>query len=546
MWNGFLCLTYASKVYQLEGIAVAAGKKMRAVLSAVLTISMVLSVAACSSKKENGATGADAASSQPNAKTVELQAVSMGTEPQSGLANFYKQLDALTIKDLGATIRFTFIPWGDEKNQISRAIVAKEYDLYVGGAWSDYKNFATKNAFADLKPMLNQVPKLVEHYKGVLDRVVIDGKLYGIPQYGKPGAGGEGFLFREDLRQEWGLPAIKDLASVEKYLYKAKEVFPDTPMINDKRFVENVWRMIAGGRYFTVTSLSGNALTVAPINEPYKAVFIYETPEYKEVIAKAKQWYDDGIVAHDILASQGNETSKTLELMKAGKKPLEFNNHFGAVSSGYVGALKAVNADWTFGWLDYTFDMHPSILFMPKHSVETTTMISVGAHSKNAEIALKFIEKAHTDQVYYDLLQYGVVDENYKKIGEAISFEGIDAKNKKPAWTGLNDGYMNRKEQYPGEWQTVFDNLQTAGAKLAEQNGIDPYEGFVFNTGELSTEMANMENVIIQYGQPLAVGMVKKSQEEDLGELQQQLSGAGVDKYKAQLQAALDAFAAGK
>ena len=69
---------------------------------------------------------------------VQLKGITMGREPASGMDRFYQQLDALTIKDLGATIRFDFIPWGDEKNQISRAIASKEYDLYVGGAWSDF------------------------------------------------------------------------------------------------------------------------------------------------------------------------------------------------------------------------------------------------------------------------------------------------------------------------------------------------------------------------------------------------------------------------
>ena len=59
---------------------------------------------------------------------VQLKGITMGREPASGMDRFYQQLDALTIKDLGATIRFDFIPWGDEKNQISRAIASKEYD----------------------------------------------------------------------------------------------------------------------------------------------------------------------------------------------------------------------------------------------------------------------------------------------------------------------------------------------------------------------------------------------------------------------------------
>lgn len=529
-----------------------ASKKLKTVISAVLMSSVVLSTVACSSTKQNAAstpgasTGATTAASQASGPIVELKAITMGAEPASGMANFYKKLDELTKKDLNATVRFTFIPWGDEKNQISRSIVAKEYDLYVGGAWSDFKNFAVKNAFADLAPYLKNTPKLTERYGDILKRLQIDGKNYGIPQINRPGlAAGEGMLFREDLRKKWGLPEITNLETVEKYLYKAKQEFPDTPMIIDKRAVNNVWAMIAGNKYLTVTSLNGTALTVATFDEPYKAMSIYDTPEMKQVLAVLKKWYDDGIIAHDVLASQGNEGDKTKELMKAGKKPLEFNNQFYAVSSNYISTIKDAHPEFELNWVDFNM-MNPKSIFLPSHSNETTTMISVGANSKNVETALKFIEKAHVDQTYYNLLSFGIEGENYKMVNGAVSSEGIDAKNKKPAWTGLNDGYMNPEPKYPAEWQGIYEKLKAAGEALVPSLKTHPYEGFVFNTSELAAENANIETVRTQFALPLVVGMVKKTQDADLETLKQQLKGAGFEKYMAALQKQLDAFAVTK
>jgi ABC-type glycerol-3-phosphate transport system substrate-binding protein len=448
---------------------------------------------------------------------------------------------------LGAIVRFTFIPWGDEKNQISRAIAAKEYDIYVGGAWTDFKNFAVKNAFVDLKPMLAKVPKLAEHYGDVLQRAEIDGKLYGIPQLNKPGAGGEGILYREDLRKKWGLPEVEDMDSLEKYLYKAKQEFPDTPMINDQRVGDKIFQLIAGNKYLpSITSMQGTALTVGTYDNPFKAISIYDTPEYKQAVTIAKKWYDDGIIAHDILASQGNETDKTKQLMLAGKKPLEFSNHFGAVSTAYIPALKKDHPDWEFGWLDIGFDMFPNSVRLPAVSAETATMMSIGANSKYPEIALKLIEKAHTDRTYYDLLQYGVQGVHYNKQGDSINYTGIDDKNRKPGWTGLVDGYMNYQEKYPGEWQAISDKLGTEGPKLAVKNGPSPYEGFVFNTADLSAELSSLQTARTQYVLPLQTGVVKKSVDSDLDTAKQQLKGAGLDKYMAALQKQLDAFAASK
>ncbi|MRN55031.1 DUF3502 domain-containing protein [Paenibacillus monticola] len=483
--------------------------------------------------------GNTAATEAPK-EIVELKAITMGSEPKSGLDNFYKQLDELTVKDLGIKVRFDFIPWGDEKNQISRAIAAKEYDLYVGGVWSNFTDFAAKNAFADLTPLLSKVPDLVEHYKGALDRVKIEGKVFGIPQYNKPGGGSEGMLYREDLRKKWGLPEINSLETAEQYLYKAKEEYQATPMLNDKRFANNLWTMIAGGKYLTVAA----EYAVAPVDDPYKVISMYDTPEYKQVIEVAKKWYDDGIVDHDVLAAQGNATAETLELMKADQKPLEFNNHLGAVSSNYINPLKEALPDSEYGWYDYFLNNVPS--YMPKMSAGSMTFISVGANSQYVEQALKFIEKAHTDQTYYNLLSYGALDENYKVDAEGfINYDGIPTDNVKPAWTGLNDGYMNLEVNYPGEWKDIYDNIQIEGAKLAEAGGTDPYEGFNFDTSSLATELSNLETVKTQYIQPLAVGMTNNI-DGDLAKVQKQLKGAGFDAYLTELQKQVDAFVAAK
>jgi len=81
------------------------------------------------------------------------------------------------------------------------------------------------------------------------------------------------------------------------------------------------------------------------------------------------------------------------------------------------------------------------------------------------------------------LLQYGVEGEHYQLIDHAVSFNGIPEQNRKPYWTGLADGYLDLPIKYPDQWQAIVNRLQyNEGPKLAMKNGIDPYEGFVFDT----------------------------------------------------------------
>ncbi|MBD2868640.1 extracellular solute-binding protein [Paenibacillus sp. IB182493] len=475
-------------------------------------------------------------------EVVRLKAITMGTEPAGGMDSFYERLDALTVSDLGMTLRFDFIPWGEEKAQIGKAIATKEYDFYVGGFWSDFKQYAGRNAFVDLAPMLDLVPALADRYGDALERAKLGGKLYGIPAVGKPGAGLYGVLYREDLRKRWRLPEINNFDALEQYLYKAKTAYPDTPMINDKRFGDVLWDLLAGGRYYAI----GNDYAVAPLGDPYKVMSKYETPEYEEVVRKAKQWFEDGIVARDILASQGNETTKTLALMKADKKPLEFSNHFGAVSGYYIPVLKALHPDHEFGWLDIKFDLYPDTVFLPKISADASTYISIGSHSKHPDIALKFLEKAHTEDDYYNLLYYGVEGEHYRLEGGTVSYDGIPGENRKPAWTGLGNGYMGYKAESPGEWQAIVDKLTlTEGPRLAESNGVDPYEGFRFDAYGLEDELEGLEKVRATYVLPLSAG-VSGDIGEELAAARRQLKEAGLDRYLSALQSQLYVYAASR
>ena len=95
----------------------------------------------------------------------ELHAIIVGNPPEVGLDELYEQLDSLTTTELGCKVRFEFVPWGNEREQINIYAASGEYDFIPGGIFSDYKQLIEKNAFLDLKPYLEQVPELVEHYQ---------------------------------------------------------------------------------------------------------------------------------------------------------------------------------------------------------------------------------------------------------------------------------------------------------------------------------------------------------------------------------------------
>ncbi len=515
-------------------------KFRRKFAAALLAVIMMMSLAACKSEEKDTV-------SNDTGEIITLKAFTMGNEPAGGLDTFYEQLDALTVKDLGCKIRFDYIPWGDEKNKINLSITSGEYDLYAGGNFSDYKATAAKNAFMDLNPYLEQVPDLVEHYKqaseDALKMCEINGHLYGIPQFGKAeGGAGEGFIYREDLRQEWGIPEINSLETMEQYLYAAKadDRYKDTPLITDNRIWTSLWYMSAGAKY---GQLDDNMYAWFAYEDPAKVVNLFDTPEYKTVCEYAQKWYKDGIIDHDILAASGNEGTKGFELMKADKKPCETNTPFWSASNNWIPGLYTAHPEWKIGFFDYLLD-NPEYksAYIPDYS--SATAISIAAQCKYPEIALKFIEKAHTDRTYYDLLAYGVEGENYKMADGVPSVEGISQENIKPSWTGLYDGYMNYETKSVNpDWQALSDQYKEMGNKLLKNSGYipSPKAGFTFDVSNLSAEIAAMETVKAQYMLPLANG-ISKNVDADLADLKAQYESAGIATYFTELQKQWEVF----
>ena len=100
-----------------------------------------------------------------NSKPLDhYRAITLGNMPEGGMDEIYEQLDALTIPELNCTLRFEFIPWGNEKQQLNIVTASGEYDFIPGGVLSDYRTLVFKNAFLDLNEYLWAVPQLTEHY----------------------------------------------------------------------------------------------------------------------------------------------------------------------------------------------------------------------------------------------------------------------------------------------------------------------------------------------------------------------------------------------
>ena len=475
------------------------GRKQR--MAALLCLAVCLWGGCCRSAGEDG-------NGENREPIVNFRAITLGNMPEGGMDEIYRQLDALTIPELNCTLRFEFIPWGNERRQLNIVTASGEYDFIPGGVFSDYRTLVYKNAFLDMNQYLDGVPALTEHYTyydaNALKKCEINGGLYGLPQFGQGGivSAGEGFFYREDLRREWSLEEVRDLETMEAYLYRAKqdERYRDAPLVTDNRVWSSLWLLITKGKYLELNSSLETPLVVVEAANPYKALNRMETPEFKEVLAYIWKWKRDGILDSDMLSRSDNEGELGKTLILEDKKPCETNNPIWSLNNHWIPALYEKHPDWEFDFFPYLSQFETYYV----GSLAGASVISISAKTTEPELAMKLLEKIHTDMRYYSLVAYGAEGENYNLVDGKIGFDGISSQNRF-GWTAVTDDTMS----YEGipvnkKWDEVYHALPDWSKEPGKTLKDDPLDGFTFVLS--GKEQAAVERVWLQYFQPLVCG----------------------------------------
>lgn len=477
---------------------------------------------------------------------VTLKAITIGNPPADGLDSFYEQLDALT-EELGCRLRFDYIPWGDERKQLNMAVVSGKYDFISNGVFSDYYQQIEKGAFLDLNDYRDVVPELFEHYEcyreDYLTGLEVNGGLYGIPQFKEDGLyrTGDGFFYRTDLLEEWGIEPVTDFDSMERYLYTAKKDprYKEYSMVTDNRVWTSLWAVCNTTPYIEIVSVENMPYAVVDAANPQKVVSRFETEEFKNILKIVQKWYNDGILTPSLLASTDNEGNMGLEMMSLDTKPCETNAPVWTVNDYYIPALSQTDTGWTYGFMDYSM----SSTFHWKKSVgKELSCISISSRCSYPEIAVKLLEKAHTDQRYHDLLNYGVEGEHYTLKDGYLSYEGVSGDNIYKSWTAALDFTMERKI-YAGndQWQEVYDNLKSEENKLSEVSEEYPLNGFEWDGSGFSEVEEDLEQVRRDYLLPLCCG-VSDNLSEDYEIAIEKLYEAGLQKYLDEVQNQLNNY----
>ncbi|RRJ64883.1 extracellular solute-binding protein [Paenibacillus oralis] len=502
-----------------------------AATATVLALSLML--AGCGGKagtggnEGNAPTNTESTTSAPK-ETVTLKAYFPGDKP-AGFDDVLQAVnDKLKADNVGAALNINFLPWSDYGNAVSVKMSAGEdFDMYLDAPWLSMNQMIASNSLLELDAMVAERPELKASIPDEMwNYNKFDGKIMGIP-LGTTQGPVYGLLIRKDLREKYGLPELKTLEDLEKFLYMVKE--------NEKDVRPFVINGIKADKLPFILSKSAN-LALDEVLEIGVSMFAYSTKDKKVVgqwaspmiadgYERVTKYYKDGIISKNIAQEQNAET-----LFKQGKYAATYYAADGVEGLKYSDMLKD-GSDKLEVFVPNGDKAKPFTAF------QQWNFLCIPASSKHSDLALDVVNWLSIKE-NHDLMEYGIQGKDWEPVGDTsykvlsnYSFPGF-VLTWRPTLNRTPDTMMPDDKKW-------FDfSADPANFTLS------PTAGFSFNAEKVKTEYAKITPLHDSFFLPLSQGVL--SAEEGKATLEEKMASLGGQKVIDEIQAQIDAVTSGK
>ncbi len=532
----------------------------RKLLSIIISVVMVISLAACggsgdtsststsgseSTETSNASGSEDGGGAIDTSEHVTITYMITGNKPTNGRnEEMFEKLNAILTEKANAELEIYWIEWTDYLTNYNLTLASNDGSIDLVGTatdWLDAWPNAKRGAFLPLSEELlsTYAPQTfaqvtADHW----DMSKLDGEIYMIPEDNFDQWINHGFIYREDWAGEFGLSSgINSWEDLGEY-------FAGVASTKDGVIPWDVAGSTGGANTLAGGYISSHSDAVAidglevPIfygtrDDYYTIVSPYMTDDsFVEFAELMKEWSDAGYWREDCLNYSGDTREEFLDGLTSvdqhhtetwyGNDSVQMNERQPGVDLGFF---------W-FGEEEGN---------LTKISV-THGATAIAAGSENPERALMVYDLIRNDEECYKLFNYGiegvqyVVDEN----GNMSRPEGYDSETdaiQTNYWWGRNDDLVLKDAARDHEsYEALVADY--------EQVAIDyPYGQFVPNVETIAPYLANMSNVYSTYMPLIAYGKVDDAT-TTVQEFRDAMKAAGYDEVMAELQKQMDDFKA--
>lgn len=533
-------------------------KILKRFFSAVLVTTMALSLVACGSKKADTSDSTDTGSKTDATVTeaagttggidtsehVTVKFVVLGDRPTNGrLEAMLEQLNPILTDKVNAEIDLQYVEWADWQTQYNLLLAGGDSSIDLITTATDWLDAWPNTKKGSFMPITEDMLKTYapQTYATVpaenWEACKYEGQIYFIPEDNYTQWTNHGIYYRGDWAKEFGLTSITSFADLGKYFQG---------VIDNKTGVIpwDVSGSAAQGNQFAGAYIQSNTSNIVidgiPIGQSalfYGAskddAFTVVSPymdgtTFEDFAVMMKSWADAGYWREDVL----NYESDAVEAFYAGTSGAH-QHHTQTYVSQIVNNMNTKQPGSEAKMFSFS---EPS-----KNLVKTSIThgaCAIGANSEHAERALMVYDLLRNDEQIYRLYNYGIEGTDYLVTadGKLARPEGWDSSLDYLGtnfWAGRNDAL----ELSDSTWYEGKDAIYADYDSYA----IDyPYGKLVFDTTNVSTQIAAMADVCANYIPRIAFGKVEDPK-AIVAEFRDQLKAAGYDDVLKEIQTQLNA-----
>lgn len=308
-------------------------KCIKRMLTCVLALAMLLSLAACGSGESDTKTTAAAGSGETAAAGTEESyptikvMMSCLTVPKD-VAMVEEAVSAITREKIGANVEFIMMEYANQTQQLNLLLSAGDDSIdvfYVRDLATTIANGQAMDITELIAPYADEINKAVG--ENVFECGYLNGVCYGIPRL-LDMASTAMYSMRADIAAEFGYKNGDSITldELDELFAKVHEKYPDTPLIGPNN----------GTGVFTdtrVDQMGNNPYNLGVLTDYGQTTTVsnyYESPEFLEIVKHLETWNKNGYYMTDMM----NVTESQIDYIPTGRCFGAFSSHFSAEMNG--------------------------------------------------------------------------------------------------------------------------------------------------------------------------------------------------------------------
>lgn len=508
-------------------------KKMKKTMALALSVAMAAGLLTGCGK--DGANGSQTGNGSDTSKHVDLKMYLLG-DRTADFDEVYAEINKILEEKLNCSVSVEFLSWGEHDTKYSLLFSGQEdFDLiFTASSWGHYEQTVSLGGFYPLSEefiqtyapdIWNVVPEMA------WSQAKIDGTAYMVPNYQNE-FGQDVLAVRGDLMEQYGISQITNWDELVAF-YKA--------------CAANGMYASQGGPWYQYFQAQGMNITGgAPksgelilynAQDPSDLSFTYilDWDGFTDYCMQMKELADMGCWSPDVLNSSDERQTGLLTGRTAG---MIWN--LGSCRT-FAKQANAENPDWNVTLVD------PVTGRPKKVNSYINNGVAINVNSKNPERAMMVLNEFYTNPEINDLTRFGIPGKHWEAVGDD-QYKVIDESNF-GVDSNCNWGWMNndiKRTEYI-ENRTPLDD--TADAMLETwNNNVKPehaYDGFNFDSTNVTTQMAAVDAALSTYYDPLVNGLVDDVM-QSLDDFRSAMEKAGIRDIIAELEKQAAEYVAAK